>query len=79
MLRLRSELLISGELNNEGSISAAAQKVDPLSENIVSTDPRRLVKRAKANKKLFKSRLVTTSTCMARVHKQVKSSPQVLQ
>ena len=41
--------------NNLGSWSAAVQRVEALSEEMVSTVPRRLVNQKKAKKKLFKS------------------------
>ena len=43
--------------NNFGSRSAVAQKLEALSEKMVSTAPRRLVNVEKAKSKLFRSRL----------------------
>ena len=74
---LRKAELNSAELNNFGSCCAAALEVDPLSENIVSTSSRKF--REKASKKLFKSRLITSSTCIARVQRHVKRSLHALQ
>ena len=55
MPRFRRAVPSSVELNKAGSCSAAALKVDPLSENMVSSAPRKFVKREKASKKLFYS------------------------
>ena len=71
----KGALKIFFDSRSDGSRSAAAQNVAPLSDKKVSTGPRKFVNLEKASKKLFKSKQVTSSTCMQRVHKQVKSNP----